>query len=207
MRPKSSILSSRLGSAGILNNLLTSSSGRGARPCATRATFSSLRLPTYASAFCFSRAIWRCKYARLPSSVLYASSASMMCSRLRETFAVPRLRLENDGGNAADEAAAEGWPSATEGVEGSVNVCRNEPISEFVRILTGSSSKIDENVNRWSIKLRSVTNLEMNAPNAIATDLEELKLFLFNASKNALVRRNARKDAFPRAVCDMSSHD
>ena len=70
IRPSSSMLSSRLGSAGILNSLLTSSSGSGGSPAPTREAFSSFRFATYASARVFSRAICRCRYARLPSSVL-----------------------------------------------------------------------------------------------------------------------------------------
>lgn len=35
--------------------------------------------------------------------------------------------------------------------------------------------------------------------------LSVLKLFLLYASKNAFVNRKARKDAFPRAVCEIST--
>lgn len=55
--PSNNMDSSRLGSGGILNSRPTFSSGRGARPCAILAAFSSLRFVMYWSTLSFSRAI------------------------------------------------------------------------------------------------------------------------------------------------------
>lgn len=46
--------------------------------------------------------------------------------------------------------------------------------------------------------------LDMFSKGTRCTYLAVLKLFLLNASTNALVKRNALKDAFPRAVFDVS---
>ena len=69
-------------------------------------------------------------------------------------LAVPRFNLEYDGGMAADDVARAGFDCVVvEGVA-SDNALRNELTSAFVRILSGTSSRMVENVSRWSIRLQ-----------------------------------------------------
>jgi hypothetical protein len=149
--PKSNILSNRLGSGDILNSLLTSSSGRGGRPCATLVVLSSLLLTTWASARAFSRAICRDKYATLDSSVLYASRVSIKDSMFRvRVEAEVRFREENDDGSVGEEKTEEERDFGGLWVKDLRNALRR---TEF-RIWMGSSSRIAEKVSRLSMRLK-----------------------------------------------------
>lgn len=79
----------------------------------------------------------------------------MMCSRFRVTLDVPRLSAENEGTREADDVADDGWASARGREDTSVSVPRNELSRGFVRILSGISSRMDENVSRWLMRLNA----------------------------------------------------
>ena len=71
-------------------------------------------------------------------------------------FEFPRFSPEYDGGIAADDDASAGVVSAAGGTDASESVPRNELTSAFVRIFSGTSSRMAENVSRWSIRLQSL---------------------------------------------------
>jgi hypothetical protein len=75
--------------------------------------------------------------------------------------AVPKSRLEKDGGRA-DVVADSGDASSRGEGEGSARVPRKELSSALVRILKGTSSRMVENVRRWLIRLSSCQYQEIN---------------------------------------------
>ena len=79
-----------------------------------------------------------------------------MSSRLRGVFDVPRFNREYDGGIAADDDANAGLAAVAGDGDGSVNAPKNALTNAFVRILSGTSSRMNENVRRWSIRLSSI---------------------------------------------------
>ena len=66
---------------------------------------------------------------------------------------MPRFNRAYDGGIAADDDANAGLAAVAGDGDGSVNAPKNALTNAFVRILSGTSSRMAENVKRWSIKL------------------------------------------------------
>ena len=122
----------------------------------------------------------------------------------------PRSSAAKDGGRAETVADSGGLFDSGEGLV-SFSAPRKELRRGFVRILSGTSSIIEENVSRWLIRLAA----ELWVRNTVwlryltfdSTYLAVLNFDFLYASRKAAVRRKARKDAFPRAVCEMSVMD
>ena len=87
---------------------------------------------------------------------------SIICSRFRVRPVVPNSRLEKDGGRE-DVVADSGDTSSRGEGEGSAIVPRKESKRALVRIFSGISSRMVENVKRWLIKLFDV-NIEKHIP-------------------------------------------
>jgi len=77
----------------------------------------------------------------------------MMLSRFRETLDVPRLSVENEGGTALDDVASDGLLSSRVDGAASLIIPMKELNRALVRIFRGTSSKMEENVRRWLIRL------------------------------------------------------
>jgi len=76
----------------------------------------------------------------------------MICSRFRVRPVVPRSSVEKDGGRAETMANSGVASDRGDGFD-AVKASRNELNRGLVRILRGTSSRMEENERRWLIRL------------------------------------------------------